>query len=166
LYQDVVTGGEAEAALVSFCKAISISSETDIVSARVAGRQLANEAGLNDTQKHCLMTAISELASNILYHAGEGRVTLRIVFRDGGIQGVEVIASDQGAGIADLRLALKDGFSTRGSMGCGLPGVNRMMTEIEISSEVGVGTLVRAVKWADETPRFTMACSLPPVPRT
>ncbi len=54
---------------------------------------------------------------------------------------------DEGQGIEDIDLALQDGSSTNGGLGGGLPGVNRLMSEIEISSVVGKGTVVRAVKW-------------------
>ena len=65
----------------------------------------------------------------------------------GGDTGLEVVASDRGQGIRDVDQAMKDGFSTNGGLGSGLPAVARLMSEMEISSTSGKGTVVRAVKW-------------------
>jgi serine/threonine-protein kinase RsbT len=128
-------------------KIIRISREVDIALARHAGSALAEQGGFGNVEKHCIITSISELASNIYFYAQEGEITLRLITRADGNQGMEVIAKDRGRGIEDLEFALRDGASTHGGLGGGLPGVGRLMSEMEISSVVGQGTVVRAVKW-------------------
>ncbi len=129
---------------------IPIAHEADISSARVKVGKMADRVGLGKNKKLSIITSISELAQNILDHAGRGEITMRIVTRDDGNKGVEVEAVDRGPGIANIELAMRDGYSTTGSLGGGLGGVSRMMSEMEIFSLVGKGTIVRAVKWVDE----------------
>ncbi len=62
-------------------------------------------------------------------------------------QGISIVATDSGPGIRDIRQAMRDGFSTSGSLGLGLPGVRRLMDEFEIASEPGKGTIVTVKKW-------------------
>jgi serine/threonine-protein kinase RsbT len=125
---------------------VAINSDQDIVTARQKGRALATELGFSTGDATLIATAISELARNIVSYARRGEVTLKIV--DGsGRQGILVIASDDGPGIPDIRQALRDGFSTSGSLGLGLPGVRRLMDEFEITSQPGRGTIVAVKKW-------------------
>jgi serine/threonine-protein kinase RsbT len=131
-------------------KIVPVSKETDIVMARIAGAELADRLGFGTIDKHCIITSISELAANIFFFAGEGTVTVRAVTPNGCEVGLEVVAQDEGPGIEDVELAMQDGCSTNGGLGGGLPGVNRLMSEMEITSGAGRGTLVRAVKWLGE----------------
>jgi serine/threonine-protein kinase RsbT len=125
---------------------VAINSDQDIVTARQKGRALATELGFATGDATLIATAISELARNIVSYARRGEITLKIV--DGsGRQGILVIASDDGPGIPDVRQALRDGFSTSGSLGLGLPGVRRLMDEFEITSQPGRGTIVVVKKW-------------------
>jgi serine/threonine-protein kinase RsbT len=125
---------------------VAISSDQDIVSARQKGRVMANEIGFSSGDATLIATAISELARNIVTYARKGQITLK---RVNGLnrQGISVIASDDGPGISDIRQALRDGYSTSGSLGLGLPGVRRLMDEFEISSQPGQGTTVAVKKW-------------------
>jgi serine/threonine-protein kinase RsbT len=125
---------------------VAINSDQDIVSARQKGRVMANELGFSSGDATLIATAISELARNIVSYAGKGQITLKVV---NGLnrQGISVIASDDGPGITDIRQALRDGYSTSGSLGLGLPGVRRLMDEFEISSQAGQGTTVTVKKW-------------------
>jgi serine/threonine-protein kinase RsbT len=125
---------------------VAINSDQDIVSARQKGRVMANELGFSSGDATLIATAISELARNIVSYAGKGQITLKVV---NGLnrQGIAVIASDDGPGIADIRQALRDGFSTSGSLGLGLPGVRRLMDEFDITSQPGRGTIVAVKKW-------------------
>jgi serine/threonine-protein kinase RsbT len=125
---------------------VAINSDQDIVSARQKGRGMANELGFSSGDATLIATAISELARNIVSYARKGEITLKVV---NGLnrQGIAVIASDDGPGIADIRQALRDGFSTSGSLGLGLPGVRRLMDEFDISSQPGRGTVVAVKKW-------------------
>ena len=125
---------------------VSISSDQDIVQARQKGRALAMEMGFGSGDATLIATAISELARNIVSYARSGQITLRI--DDGGNRyGLSIVASDEGPGIPDIRQALRDGFSTSGSLGIGLPGVRRLMDEFEITSQTGRGTIVTVKKW-------------------
>ena len=125
---------------------VAINSDQDIVAARQRGRALAAELGFSATDATLIATAISELARNIVSYARKGEVTLRAV-RGSSRQGILVIASDDGPGIADIPQALRDGFSTSGSLGLGLPGVRRLMDEFQIDSRPGRGTTVTVKKW-------------------
>ena len=124
---------------------IPIASEADIIVARQHGRELAARLGASSTQQVLIATAISELARNIVLYAQRGEIVLKAV--EGSRRGVEVIARDDGPGIADLDLALRDGYSTGGGLGLGLPGARRLMDEFVIESEVGKGTIVSMRKW-------------------
>jgi serine/threonine-protein kinase RsbT len=125
---------------------VAINSDQDIVLARQKGRAKAIELGFSSGDATLIATAISELARNIVAYAGKGRITLKVV---NGLnrQGISVVASDEGPGIPDIRQALRDGFSTSGSLGLGLPGVRRLMDEFEITSQPGRGTTVVVKKW-------------------
>lgn len=125
---------------------VAINSDQDIVLARQKGRALANEMGFAAGDATLIATAISELARNIVTYARRGEIILRAV--DGANrQGVSITASDKGPGIPDIRQALRDGFSTSGSLGMGLPGVRRLMDEFAITSQPGQGTTVMVKKW-------------------
>ncbi len=126
---------------------ISIHSDGDIVTARQRGRALATEAGFSATDLTIVATAISEVARNILIYAKQGEVLLSLVRQDAR-RGIVIIARDEGPGIANIDQALRDGYSTSGSLGLGLPGAKRLMDEFEIASEVGKGTTVTMKKWA------------------
>jgi len=127
---------------------IAIESDADVVTARQRARQLAGEVDLTSTDQTLLATAISEVARNITTYATRGEVRLRIV-RDGdGRAGIEVVASDEGPGIADLDRALQDGYTTGEGLGLGLPGARRLVDEFDIESAPSKGTKVRLVKWA------------------
>ncbi len=125
---------------------VAINSDQDIVLARQKGRAKAVELGFSSGDATLIATAISELARNIVAYAGKGRITLKVV-NGMNRQGISVIASDDGPGIPDVRQALRDGFSTSGSLGLGLPGVRRLMDEFEITSQPGRGTTVVVKKW-------------------
>lgn len=91
--------------------------------------------------------AISELASNLVKHrVTEGKIIIREIRGDGN-KGIEVISSDLGPGIVDIDLAMTDGYSTAGSLGIGLPAVNRLMDEFQIRSHIGEGSLITTHKW-------------------
>ncbi|MCL0035810.1 anti-sigma regulatory factor [Dehalococcoidia bacterium] len=127
-------------------KSISIKDEYDIVSARSVGKQMAAEIGLGIVDQSRIATAVSELARNIVLYAGTGAVTFRRL-NDGGRSGLEIVASDSGPGIADIELAMQDGYTSGNGLGVGLPGTKRLMDEFEIKSEVGKGTRVMIRKW-------------------
>ena len=125
---------------------VAINSDQDIVSARQKGRAMAIELGFSSGDATLIATAISELARNIVSYARNGQITLKGVQGSSRV-GILVIASDDGPGILDIRQALRDGFSTSGSLGLGLPGVRRLMDEFEINSQPSMGTTVTVKKW-------------------
>jgi serine/threonine-protein kinase RsbT len=125
---------------------VAIKSDQDIVTARQKGRALAAELGFSSGDATLIATAISELARNIVSYARKGEITLKAA-HGSARQGILVVASDNGPGIPDIRQAMRDGFSTSGSLGLGLPGVRRLMDEFEIASQPGQGTTVTVKKW-------------------
>lgn len=126
---------------------IPIVTDSDIVAARQQGRQFASQLGLTAGDLTMIAFAISELARNIVEHAERGDVTVRLN-EQGSRRGVTVVVQDVGPGIADVALAMQDGYSTKGSLGLGLPGTRRLMDEFEIHTEMGAGTRVTMRKWA------------------
>jgi serine/threonine-protein kinase RsbT len=106
----------------------------------------AQEAGFDEAPSRMIATAVSELVRNILKYAGSGQFRLRRV-EGPGVRGVEVEVSDHGPGIADVDAAMRDHFSSSGTLGLGLPGVKRMMDEFSLESTPGEGTRVTARKW-------------------
>jgi serine/threonine-protein kinase RsbT len=125
---------------------VAIISDQDIVTARQKGRALAIELGFSTGDATLVATSISELARNIVSYARRGEISLKIIHASSR-QGISIVASDSGPGIRDIRQAMRDGFSTSGSLGLGLPGVRRLMDEFEITSEPGQGTIVTVKKW-------------------
>jgi serine/threonine-protein kinase RsbT len=127
---------------------IPIHSDGDIVIARQQGRTFATTLGFTQGELTLIATAISELTRNIVEYAHNGEIIIRSLLR-GSRRGIEIVASDNGPGIADINLALQDGYSTRRSLGMGLPGTKRLMDEFEISSHIGNGTVVTIRKWEE-----------------
>ena len=125
---------------------IDVKNSDDIVAARQAGHQLARDLGFSLTDVTMIATAISEIARNIVTYAGVGVMTLR-ASANGSKPGITVIAEDDGPGVADIALAMQDGFSTKNSLGLGLPGCRRLMDLFEITSAPGTGTTVTMEKW-------------------
>ena len=128
---------------------LSISSDPDIILARIKGEKLARSIGMQKVQVADVAIAISELASNLVKHqAVDGKITIREIDKEGR-KGIEVISIDQGPGIVDVDQAMSDGYSTVASLGIGLPAVNRLMDEFEIRSKIGKGTSATARKWIE-----------------
>src|SRR5882757_8168083 len=125
---------------------VSISSERDIVLARQKVRALATELGFSVGNATLIATAISELARNIVAYAGKGEMDMSIVYNSDRT-GITIVASDSAPGISDIPLALRDGYSTSGSLGIGLPGARRLMDEFNIESQPGHGTIISVTKW-------------------
>ena len=125
---------------------MNVHTSADIVRVRQAVRQMAVELkfGLVDQTK--IVTAASELARNTLDYGGGGTVKLEEL-ESGSRRGLRLVFEDQGPGIPDLELALKDGYTTGGGLGMGLSGTRRLMSEFEIVSRLGEGTCVTIIKW-------------------
>ena len=121
---------------------IPIASTESLVEARQQGRDMASQMGFSQSEATMIAAAISELARNIVQYAGTGKIRLR---REGSGM-LYVIAHDQGPGIADTRLALKPGYSTSGSLGLGLAGVQRIADHFEIQSSPRGTTVTLGMK--------------------
>jgi serine/threonine-protein kinase RsbT len=137
---------------------VSIASDTDIILARQLAREMAHEADFAAVESTFIATAISELGRNILQHAGGGEVSMKISRQEDEIVLI-MVARDKGPGISDLKTALKDGFSTSGGLGLGLPGVKRLMDEFEIVSNQDQGTTIIAKKWARRYTAGRLRCT-------
>ena len=125
---------------------VPINTDIDVVAARQKGRELASELGFVSTDSTLLATAISELARNIVRYAKCGEILIAPV-HSGDRVGITVVARDKGPGIANIPLAMQDGFSTSGGLGLGLPGVKRLMDEFHLVSDANNGTTVTIKKW-------------------
>jgi len=123
-----------------------IRASEDIVKVRQAVRTNAVSLGFNLVDQTKLVTASSELARNTLDYGGGGAAQLEIIENDKRT-GLRVVFEDEGPGIADVDLALTDGFTTGGGLGLGLSGAKRLSHEFEISSKPGTGTRVSILRW-------------------
>ena len=125
---------------------IPINSDKDVVLARQQGRSFALQLGFSVGEVTLIAMAISELSRNIVLYAGTGTLTLKSIHGSSRI-GLMIVAADAGPGIADVPRAMRDGYSSSGGLGLGLPGVRRLMDEFDISSDLGRGTVVTGKKW-------------------
>jgi serine/threonine-protein kinase RsbT len=127
---------------------MEVASDADIVPARARGRALASELGFSRTDATLVATAISEVARNIVVHAGRGEIELTSAYKPDR-RAVVVVARDQGPGIRDVDAALRDGVGSKGGLGLGLPGVRRIMDEFAIHTTPNEGTTVTMHMWRD-----------------
>lgn len=125
---------------------LSIQSDADVVLVRQAVRKFALTVGFGLVDQTKIVTAASELARNTLDYGGGGTVNIETI-DDLGRRGMRLTFEDQGPGIPDLDLALKDGYTTGGGLGMGLSGSKRLMSEFEIDSKIGEGTRIMVAKW-------------------
>ncbi|WP_348269178.1 anti-sigma regulatory factor [Edaphobacter sp. DSM 109919] len=123
-----------------------ISVSDDVVRIRQIARAWCVELKFSLVDQTKFVTAASELARNTLEHGGGGRMSAEIV-ENGARRGLKLVFQDNGPGISDLELALKDGYTTGGGMGLGLSGSKRLVNEFDIKSEPGQGTTVTIVRW-------------------
>ena len=123
-----------------------IRTSEDVVAVRQAVRHRAVELGFNLVDQTKIVTAASELARNTLQHGGGGRVTIDAV-EDFGRRGLRLTFEDDGPGIADVDLAMKDGFTSAGGLGLGLSGARRLSNDFAIQSAPGKGTRVIITRW-------------------
>jgi serine/threonine-protein kinase RsbT len=126
--------------------AVAIAKAEDVVRVRQLVRAWASDLKLSLVDQTKLVTATSELARNTLEHGGGGHMKIELV-ENGSRRGIRLSFTDQGPGIPDLNLALRDGYTTSGGMGLGLSGSKRLVNEFDIKSEVGRGTVVTVVRW-------------------
>lgn len=125
---------------------VAIIADADLVAARAEGRAIAERLGFSRPDPILIATAISEVARNIVVHAGRGEIVLKPC-HDANRYGLVVVAIDNGPGIRDVQAALRDDYSGRGGLGLGLPGARRLMDDFEIASDADTGTTVTMKKW-------------------
>jgi serine/threonine-protein kinase RsbT len=123
-----------------------LKNSSDVVLARQKVRQWAIELRFSLVDQTKLVTAASELARNALDHGQGGTMSVEVV-SNGSKNGLRLIFEDQGPGIPDIGLALKDGYTSGSGMGLGLGGSKRLVNEFDIQSEVGRGTTVTVIRW-------------------
>jgi serine/threonine-protein kinase RsbT len=127
---------------------LPIRSGDDVVRIRQHVRTAASAAGLSLVDQTKLVTAASELARNTLIHGGGGVAMIEAVTSPRGRNGVRLQFTDEGPGIADIELALTDGWTSGTGLGLGLSGSRRLVDEFDLKSEPGGGTTVVVVKWS------------------
>jgi serine/threonine-protein kinase RsbT len=125
---------------------VEVTTDQDVVRVRQLVRTVAVAVKLSLVDQTKVVTAASELARNTLVYGGGGTVDVDRV-ENGRRSGVRIVFADQGPGIADLSLALTDGYTTGGGLGLGLSGARRLVDEFEIDTEVGKGTSITVTKW-------------------
>lgn len=134
---------------IAKCHTVRIQVEHDISRARLMALDCAKHLGFSKSKAYYLATAVSELASNLMFHTKNGGEIILSVVECHNVLGIEVCAIDTGPGIKNIELAMQEGYSTvKGSLGCGLPGVKRLMDAFYIESH-DTGTIVKAIKWHD-----------------
>ena len=127
---------------------LPIRSGDDVVRVRQQVRVAAAENGLSLVDQTKLVTAASELARNTLVYGGGGAARVEVVKSPSGRPGIKLYFTDQGPGIADIDLALTDGWSSGSGLGLGLSGARRLVDEFELDTKPGAGTTVVVVKWS------------------
>lgn len=123
-----------------------IVKEQDVVPFRNRVKEYATKIGMGLVNQTKLITAASELVRNMLRYANGGETLIEVVSK-GRENGIRLTFTDKGPGIANIEQAMKDGFSTGKSLGLGLPGTKRLVSEFDIKSTLGKGTVVTVIKW-------------------
>jgi serine/threonine-protein kinase RsbT len=123
-----------------------IRSERDIVLARQLVRKMSQLQGFSLVDQTKIVTAASELARNALIYGGGGSMRWQML-NDGARNGLKLVFSDEGPGIANLEMAMTDGWTSGGGLGMGLSGAKRLVNEFNIDTRVGVGTRVSIARW-------------------
>jgi serine/threonine-protein kinase RsbT len=123
-----------------------VIKEMDVVLFRNRVKEYAVKIGMGLVNQTKLITAASELVRNMLKYASGGSILIEVVTK-GRENGIRLTFKDEGPGIANVQQAMKDGFSTGKSLGVGLPGAKRLVSEFDIKSTVGEGTTVSIIKW-------------------
>lgn len=125
---------------------IPISSDLDIVAARVEARNLAREMGFGLIDQARIATAVSELARNVVLYARSGQITLKRLTSNNR-EGLEIVCEDRGPGIEDIGSVMGEASMAARGAGKGLVGTKRLMDTFQIESHPGVGTTVTVCKW-------------------
>ena len=146
---------------------LAIEDRSQVGNARREAAELASRLQFDDTLVGKVSLAVTELATNIVKHAGSGRIVLQVLTGEGGA-GLEVLALDKGPGISDVAASLRDGHSTSGSMGSGMGAISRLSDEFEIYTQPGKGVALRIALWgsARRSPPASVEYSAICIPKT
>ena len=125
---------------------MNVVKEQDVVPFRNRVKEFTTKIGMGLVNQTKLITAASELARNMLRYGNGGTALIEVVSK-GRENGIRLTFADQGSGITNIALAMKDGYSTGKSLGLGLLGTKRLVSEFDLKSEVGKGTTVTIIKW-------------------
>ena len=126
---------------------VPVRIEQDVVIARQIVRKLAQDCGMRLVDQTKLVTAVSELARNTVVYGGGGDMDW-VLFAEGTRSGVRLTFRDEGPGIADIKLAMTDGWTSGGGLGLGLTGAKRLVDEFDLDSSPGAGTRISIAKWS------------------
>ncbi len=126
-------------------ESVPVQSESDVVAVRRRVREASARLGFSLVDQTKVVTAASELARNTIIYGGGG--TMQMEMLNGPRNGLRLTFEDKGPGIADIDLALRDGFTTGSGLGLGLGGARRLVSDFEISSRPGEGTRVTVTRW-------------------
>jgi serine/threonine-protein kinase RsbT len=124
-----------------------VRSGEDVVKARQIVRSRAIDVGFSLVEQTKIVTAASELARNTVIYGGGGEMRIQRVFEGPRRSGLRLTFEDQGPGIADIELALRDGFTTGNGLGLGLSGARKLSHQFDIWSKPGEGTRVKITRW-------------------
>jgi len=124
-----------------------IGESSQIAAARRNGNDLAVHLGFDEVQAGKVAIVITEAGTNILKHAGSGDIILRPLWCDQQA-GIEIIATDNGPGMASVAASISDGVSTAGTQGTGLGAMRRLAGEFDIYSAPDRGTALWLVVWS------------------
>jgi serine/threonine-protein kinase RsbT len=126
--------------------ALVLRTPEDIVRMRQVVREQSNVLGFGLVDQTKLVTAASELGRNTIVYGGGGEVSVELLV-EGARKGLRLTFRDEGPGIADIELAMKDGYTTGTGLGLGLGGARRLCNEFSIDSRPGKGTRVTVTRW-------------------
>jgi serine/threonine-protein kinase RsbT len=132
--------------MVTKTEKLPIADSSDVVFVRQRVRVWATALKLSLVDQTKIVTAASELGRNTVEHGGGGELEIAEVV-DGLRKGIRLTFSDRGPGIADLQLAMRDGYTSKQGMGLGLGGSKRLMNEFDIKRALGEGTIVTVTRW-------------------
>lgn len=135
---------------VSKTDTLPVRTDQDVVMARQAVRRMTQELGFSLVDQTKMVTAASELARNTVIHGRGGEMHYELL-QDGDRQGLRLSFVDEGPGIANVTLALTDGWTTGNGLGMGLSGTKRLVNDFHIESQLGQGTRVTITRWRSGT---------------
>ena len=126
-------------------ESVPVKTEPDVVAVRRRVREVCTQLGFSLVDQTKVVTAASELARNTIIYGGGGVMQMQTL--NGPRSGLRLSFEDNGPGIADIELALRDGFTTGSGLGLGLGGAKRLVSDFEIISRAGEGTKVTITRW-------------------